>query len=123
MSDFDGWLQIAAEALGRAKAALDAGQYSHAGFYAQRSVGNAAKGLIVATGEPPPGDTELAELLDWVPAGYQASLNDELWVLDDYYAATPDDLPANRAGEADARQAIAWAAETIDTIKELAANI
>lgn len=119
MSELENWLQAASEQLAHARQALNAGQFGQAGFYAQRAVANAVKGLIAASGEPVPDESEVVELLDWIPPAYQASLLDELRTLDDYYAASAGDV-TTPASQPDAALFAGWAAETIETVRALA---
>lgn len=116
MSDGN-WLATARQDLAASDAAVAAGNFSEAGFRAQRVVVASARALMVAMGEDAPAEETLADVLDWIPPAYQASFEDQLRVLDNYYPQ------GQTVGAAQASEAVAWAHDTLEKVAVVVAEL
>lgn len=113
----DNLLAAARQELAASEAALAAGNFSEAGFRAQRVVVASARALMVAMGEEAPTEETLVDVLDWIPPAYQASFEDQLRVLDNYYPQ------GQTVDAAQATEAVAWAHDTLEKVAVVVADL
>ena len=121
------WIEEAAKDLEAAEAMIAARHMNWACFLAQQAAEKAAKAFLYGQEVEDPWGHSVADLLRDA-ATYNASiaplrpiggLLDKFYIPTRYPNGLPGGLPSEAYSKAEARQAMSWALEVLDTVKSL----